>query len=73
MGFSEAFPELDFQRAQAIENREKDNKCRRWREKKRLCGVEKVFSAVMPPVCIQQWVLLGVNRNISAIWTHRKP
>lgn len=63
MGFSEAFPELDFQRAQAIENREKDNKCRGWREK-RLCGVEKVFCAVMSPVCSQQCVLLSINRNI---------
>lgn len=45
MGFSEAFPELDFHRAQAAENRERDNK-QRGESREEALGEEKVCCAV---------------------------
>lgn len=59
VGFSEAFPELDFHRAQATENREGDNKQRRWRKRETyflfgrvMCvGWEKVFCGVTSTAC----------------------
>lgn len=52
VGFSQAFPELDFHRAQATENRDRDNKHRGWKETGLSARGKFAVPPRLPVVCL---------------------
>lgn len=68
VGFSEAFPELDFHRAQAADNRDRDNKQRGWKETGLYARGKFAVPPPLPVVHLAVWFTCTEDPTIWMQW-----